>query len=227
MSPLRILALLFARQWGELADGGSCTACREHSGLVARAKAWTRAFAPRLSRPLRIVDRPCKGGEVSLNVVVGGGANHGLVISLVLWVWANEHKGKQQPSSTKHQTHISSSPHNHARPTGVIAVMKCGGCSAVRAEEAKAYSVCGGCREVHYCSRECQRKHWKTHKPECLSSEEREAQRRVVKESTVRALPFATPLSVTRCARRVSYLKSSLPRLLPASHGVSYPLCVR
>ena len=106
-------------------------------------------------------------------------------------------------------------------------MMKCGGCSAVRAEEAKAYSVCGGCREVHYCSRECQRKHWKTHKPECLSSEEREAQRRVVKESTVRALPFATPLSVTRCARRVSYLKSSLPRLLPASHGVSYPLCVR
>ena len=72
-------------------------------------------------------------------------------------------------------------------------MMKCGGCSAVRAEEAKAYSVCGGCREVHYCSRECQRKHWKTHKPECLSSEEREAQRRVVKESTVRALPFATP----------------------------------
>ena len=133
-------------------------------------------------------------------------------------------KENTKAPTIKHQTHTSSSPHNHARPTGVIAVMKCGGCSAVRAEEAKAYSVCGGCREVHYCS---QRKHWKTHKPECLSSEEREAQRRVVKESTVRALPFATPLSVTRCARRVSYLKSSLPRLLPASHGVSYPLCVR
>ena len=70
--------------------------------------------------------------------------------------------------------------------------MKCGGCSAVRAEGAKAYSVCGGCKEMYYCSRECQKKDWKTHKPDCLSSDEREAQRQVVKESTVRPLPFQT-----------------------------------
>ena len=69
-------------------------------------------------------------------------------------------------------------------------MMKCGGCGAVRGEGAKAYSVCSVCRVVYYCSRECQCKDWKAHKPECLSSDEREAQRQVVKESTVRALPF-------------------------------------
>jgi hypothetical protein len=27
--------------------------------------------------------------------------------------------------------------------------------------------MCGGCRVAHYCSKECQKQHWKTHKPVC------------------------------------------------------------
>ena len=30
-----------------------------------------------------------------------------------------------------------------------------------------ASKVCGACRSVHFCSKECQRTHWKTHKPIC------------------------------------------------------------
>jgi hypothetical protein len=29
------------------------------------------------------------------------------------------------------------------------------------------HKKCSGCKKVHYCSAECQKTHWKTHKPEC------------------------------------------------------------
>ena len=54
----------------------------------------------------------------------------------------------------------------------VVAVMNkvCGACN-------KGYGLnpvfpeggkkCARCKQVHYCNRECQRAHWKTHKPNC------------------------------------------------------------
>ena len=30
-----------------------------------------------------------------------------------------------------------------------------------------AETKCTGCRQIYYCNRECQKKHWKKHKPEC------------------------------------------------------------
>ena len=43
---------------------------------------------------------------------------------------------------------------------------RCGGCLQV--EEAKGiYKACGSCRSVFYCGRECQTKHWPSHKKFC------------------------------------------------------------
>ena len=65
------------------------------------------------------------------------------------------------------------------------AAMKCGGCGTAPAHGAKAFSKCGRCKMMHYCSRTCQRSHWPTHKADCFSRDERKAQRQVVRESTV------------------------------------------
>jgi hypothetical protein len=34
-------------------------------------------------------------------------------------------------------------------------------------KEGEARQVCGGCKNVRYCSRGCQRQDWRRHKPEC------------------------------------------------------------
>jgi hypothetical protein len=39
---------------------------------------------------------------------------------------------------------------------------KCSNC-----QEWGNYKHCSGCKKVHYCSAECQKAHWKTHKPDC------------------------------------------------------------
>ena len=35
---------------------------------------------------------------------------------------------------------------------------------------------CAGCGKPRYCSRDCQKQHWKKHKPECLSDGEKRAE---------------------------------------------------
>ena len=40
--------------------------------------------------------------------------------------------------------------------------LKCANCNMVG-----NFKKCSGCKKVHYCSAECQKTHWKTHKPEC------------------------------------------------------------
>lgn len=47
-----------------------------------------------------------------------------------------------------------------------LAFGSCLGCSNIGTSEAPLLS-CSRCRVAHYCSRECQRAHWRTHKPNC------------------------------------------------------------
>jgi hypothetical protein len=44
------------------------------------------------------------------------------------------------------------------------------GCAAAGCASEEASSVCARCEAVRYCSRECQRADWKTHKPACAAA---------------------------------------------------------
>ena len=44
------------------------------------------------------------------------------------------------------------------------------GCAAAGCASEEASSVCGRCEAVRYCSRECQRMDWRTHKPVCTAA---------------------------------------------------------
>ena len=44
----------------------------------------------------------------------------------------------------------------------------CGACGKEPSATGKRLQVCAGCRSVSYCSKQCQREHWKNgHKAEC------------------------------------------------------------
>jgi hypothetical protein len=45
------------------------------------------------------------------------------------------------------------------------------GCAAAGCVSEEASSVCSRCQAVRYCSRECQRTDWKTHKPACTAAQ--------------------------------------------------------
>ena len=67
------------------------------------------------------------------------------------------------------------------RPLGVYC--KCSNC------QSKTFSVCGGCRMVPYCSKECQKEHWKSnHKARCVlfSSEKNSAIERAMMAQVAR-----------------------------------------
>jgi hypothetical protein len=48
----------------------------------------------------------------------------------------------------------------------LIELKECAHCQS--SEKARGdYSLCGGCKKVHYCGAECQRTHWREHKVAC------------------------------------------------------------
>ena len=49
------------------------------------------------------------------------------------------------------------------------AAVRCAGCSQPRGADGQALRKCGRCQATHYCSRECQVAHWKTHKSSCVA----------------------------------------------------------
>jgi len=59
---------------------------------------------------------------------------------------------------------------NGVRASTPKAVIECVVCAVKASPDSNVHlHQCSACRDVHYCSREHQRKHWKEHKPNCMS----------------------------------------------------------
>lgn len=66
-------------------------------------------------------------------------------------------------------------PKQHRR----IELKECAHCHS--SEKARGdYSLCGGCKKVHYCGGECQRTHWRDHKVACKQAAAEKAATRAV-----------------------------------------------
>jgi len=58
-------------------------------------------------------------------------------------------------------THNTASS-DYGETTDYLAKKRCGACGSLTNTKA-----CGGCGRVSYCSRACQKKDWRAHKPVC------------------------------------------------------------
>lgn len=58
----------------------------------------------------------------------------------------------------------------------------CAGCG-LQAQEHCRFRACSGCRNVRYCTTECQTAHWPTHKPLCKAPSKGPVERSVIDES--------------------------------------------
>jgi len=48
----------------------------------------------------------------------------------------------------------------------------CGGCGAEKGQSGAVLLACSKCKQQNYCSKECQKKHWKSHKAVCVAKAE-------------------------------------------------------
>ena len=61
-------------------------------------------------------------------------------------------------------------PHTEAKGDEARAIL-CGSCGTTQ-QEGEKYNQCGGCKKVRYCSKACQREHWRGgHRKACKTNQ--------------------------------------------------------
>jgi tetratricopeptide (TPR) repeat protein len=81
------------------------------------------------------------------------------------------HKNTTQTVSNTRTATIQETSQQQKRPTAEAVGGSCGQCSQCGAcKPLPQLMVCGQCRAVYYCAKECQRNHWKVHKLVCVKA---------------------------------------------------------
>jgi len=110
---------------------------------------------------------------------------------------------------------------NKARPESKV----CANCSAPEgSDRASKFSACARCGLAVYCSKDCQRAHWKAnHKQRCITKADRARQHQELSEDH---RGTSTALSVAeKCAICLELLAEESSRTLPCAH-VFHGTCV-
>merc|ERR1711971_229421 len=87
-----------------------------------------------------------------------------LLLDLRLWKMANKYLKEYRGF---HKKNKRGSDSEAEKIKNGLETMQCAYCSVVNADCEYSMKSCAGCNGVAYCSKQCQKKHWKVHKADC------------------------------------------------------------
>jgi len=79
--------------------------------------------------------------------------------------------------------------------------------TCIRCGKANSHSLCARCQKVKYCSRECQKEHWKEHKQFCVPTKQNEDE--AAKEALKKKLELAKKQARDRSDQAMGKIKNS------------------
>merc|ERR1712166_1126526 len=78
------------------------------------------------------------------------------------------------------------SARTHPTMSSCLACNNAVGVATAAGGESSKVLRCGRCLLAVYCSKQCQRRHWKTHKEQCFTKEERKLRKKIARQTTVK-----------------------------------------
>lgn len=150
---------------------------RHKLGICITTCDWTRKGATQMEDPMldAIVDslarrakNEASGSLVALVLLSTGKCLSGVIPQQVVRMFpkGNNHVINHALKMATYIKHVEADPENCNEMMSMWG-MDCAACFLPLANDRERRKLCTGCRSVFYCSAECQKKAWKTHKVWC------------------------------------------------------------